>query len=59
MQANSLDNNATTAECNLEDKMQVRFDKVEMEEFYACFEPMDIQSCLDIFSEDIPLSEAA
>ncbi len=43
----------------LESRMQIRFDKSEMDEFYDCFEPMDIHACLDILFDAIPLPEAA
>lgn len=44
---------------DLESKMKVRFDKSEMDEFYECFEPMDIQGFLDILFEPISYPEAA
>ena len=46
-------------EQELESKMQVRFDKSEMDEFYNCFEPMDIHACLEALFDAIPLPEAA
>jgi len=54
-----LENQLKTQEQELESKMQVRFDKYEMDEFYDCFEPMDIHACLEILFDAIPLPEAA
>ncbi len=54
-----LDSQLLVQDQELESKMQVRFDKSEMDDFYNSFEPMDIQSCLDILFEALPLSEAA
>ena len=54
-----LENKLKTQEQELESKMQVRFDKYEMDEFYDCFEPMDIHACLEILFDAIPLPEAA
>tara|TARA_Y100001934_G_C12023431_1_gene617944 strand:- start:185 stop:400 length:216 start_codon:yes stop_codon:yes gene_type:complete len=43
----------------LESKMQIRFDQAELDDFYNCFEPMDIQQCLDEVHNSLTLTNAA
>ena len=41
----------------LESKMQIRFDQSELDDFYNCFEPMDLQGCLDAIDASPPLTD--
>ena len=54
-----LESQLKTQEQELASKMQIRFDKSEMDEFYNCLEPMDIHACLEALFDAIPLPEAA